>query len=114
MVNRFYYIILQYKIVTSHLPPPLLSSPGPASGEHKYCLLPPPDVSAARTRLQRQLLFATSARLAGDHREGYPKVRDDFTITEKAATRAFSWLIAPSAFTFKTLLRHYTKQALTP
>ena len=29
---------------------------------------------------------------------------EDFTITEKAPTRAFSWLKAPtSAFTFKTL-----------
>ena len=38
-----------------------------------------------------------------------------FTITEKAPTRAFSWLKAPtSAFTFKTLLRHYAKRALTP
>ena len=38
-----------------------------------------------------------------------------FVITEKAPTRAFSWLKAPSsAFTFKTLLRHYAKQALTP
>ena len=37
------------------------------------------------------------------------------TITEKALTRAFSWLKAPTtAFTFKTLLRHYAKQALTP
>ena len=37
------------------------------------------------------------------------------TITEKATTRAFSWLKAPtSAFTFKTLLRHYAKRALTP
>ena len=36
------------------------------------------------------------------------------TITEKAPTRAFSWLKAPtSAFTFKTLLRHYAKRALT-
>ena len=36
--------------------------------------------------------------------EGYPKVLKDFTITEKAPTRAFSWLKAPtSAFTFKTL-----------
>ena len=34
---------------------------------------------------------------------------------EKAPTRAFSWLKAPtSAFTFKTLLRHYAKRALTP
>ena len=30
-------------------------------------------------------------------------------------TRAFSWLkVATTAFTFKTLLRHYAKQALTP
>ena len=37
------------------------------------------------------------------------------TITEKAPTRAFSWLkAATTAFTFKTLLRHYAKQALTP
>ena len=37
-----------------------------------------------------------------------------FTITEKAPTRAFSWLKAPtSAFTFKSLLRHYAKQAST-
>ena len=37
-----------------------------------------------------------------------------FTITEKAPTRAFSWLKAPtSAFTFKTLLRHYAEQVLT-
>ena len=37
------------------------------------------------------------------------------TITEKAPTRAFSWLKAPtSAFTFKTLLKHYAKRALTP
>ena len=38
-----------------------------------------------------------------------------FTITEKPPTRDFSWLKAPtSAFTFKTLLRHYAKRALTP
>ena len=34
-------------------------------------------------------------------------------IMEKALTRAFSWLkAATTAFTFKTLLRHYAKQAL--
>ena len=34
---------------------------------------------------------------------------------EKAPTWAFSWLKAPtSAFPFKTLLRHYAKQTLTP
>ena len=38
-----------------------------------------------------------------------------FVITEKAPTiMAFSWLkAATTAFTFKTLLRHYAKQALT-
>ena len=37
-----------------------------------------------------------------------------FVITEKAPTRAFSWLkVATTAFTFKTLLRQYAKQALT-
>ena len=37
------------------------------------------------------------------------------TNTEKRPTRSFSWLKAPtSPFTFKTLLRHYAKQALTP
>ena len=34
---------------------------------------------------------------------------------EKPPTRAFSWLKgATTAFTFKTLLRHYAKRALTP
>ena len=37
------------------------------------------------------------------------------TIMEKAPSRAFSWLKAPtSAFTFKTHLRHYAKRTLTP
>ena len=45
-------------------------------------------------------------------RAGQP-IGDDFTIMEKApiSTRAFSWLKAnTSAFTFKNLLRHYTKR----
>ena len=38
-----------------------------------------------------------------------------FVITEKAPTRAFSWLkTATTAFTFKTLLRHCAKRARTP
>ena len=43
-------------------------------------------------------------------------VREVFTITEKASTRAYSWLKAPlstSALSFKTLLRHYATPALT-
>ena len=35
--------------------------------------------------------------------------------TEKAPNKAFSWLkVATTAFSFKTLLRHYAKLALTP
>ena len=35
--------------------------------------------------------------------------------SQRRSLRAFSWLKAPtSAFTFKTLLRHYAKQTLTP
>ena len=47
--------------------------------------------------------------------EGYPtKVLKYFTITEKAPTRALSWLKVPtSASTFKKLSRHYAKIALT-
>ena len=44
-------------------------------------------------------------------------VRDDFTITEKAPTRGFSWLKAPtSAFTSKTqaALRLYANQTACP
>ena len=38
-----------------------------------------------------------------------------FLITEKAPTRAFSWLKAAiTASTFKTLSRHYAKWVLTP
>ena len=38
-----------------------------------------------------------------------------FVITEKALTRAFSWLkVATTTFTLTTLLRHNAKRALTP
>ena len=41
--------------------------------------------------------------------------RQSCTITEKAPTRTFSWLkAATTAFTFKTLLRHFAKPVLTP
>ena len=46
--------------------------------------------------------------------EGYTKVREGFINTEKAPTKAFSLLKAPtSAFSFKTLLRHYAKWTTT-
>ena len=39
--------------------------------------------------------------------KGSRSLREDITISEKAPTRVFSWLKAPtSAFTLKTLLRH--------
>ena len=45
----------------------------------------------------------------------FVKFSQSYTITEKAPTRAFSWMKAPTrAFTFKTLFRHYAKRALTP
>ena len=45
----------------------------------------------------------------------FKKLHPKFVITEKAPTRAFSWLkAATTAFTFKTLLRHYAKWRLTP
>ena len=64
-------------------------------------------------------LIFTPARLRSPwHRSSAVKRSIGFTtgctITEKAPTRAFSWLKAPtSAFTFKTLLRHYAKRVLT-
>ena len=45
-----------------------------------------------------------------DSNEGYPKARN-----HGEGPRAFSWLkAATTAFTFKTLLRHYAKRTLTP
>ena len=64
-----------------------------------------------------QLIFSSPAqpRLQSSAADDPSVSQSVFTITEKAPTRAFSWLKAPmSAFTFKTLLRHYAKQALTP
>ena len=58
-------------------------------------------------------VFCPAVRIsAGDD----PSVSQSvFTITEMAPTRAFFWLKATTrAFTFKTLLRHYAKQTLTP
>ena len=74
----------------------------------------------ARRLLCTQLLFELIPdqyyRLLKDSAVDDPSVSQSvFTITGKAPTRAFSWLKAPtSALTFKTLLRHYAKWALTP
>ena len=70
---------------------------------------------------QRHVAVQRSLRDPGGGAEGGEDLRSaanrliGCTITEKAPTRAFPWLKAPtSAFTFKTLLRHYAKRALTP
>ena len=75
--------------------------------------------SGSRQYFDLWLQFNPAARLwAAAAQTFYSSVTDDpsvsqsvFTITEKAPTRAFSWLKAP---TFKTLSRHYAKWALTP
>ena len=42
------------------------------------------------------------------------EVREDFTIMEKALTKAFSWLkVVISDFTFETLVRHHAKRVST-
>ena len=51
----------------------------------------------------------------GPRQGGHQGHQVGFTIMKKAPTRAFSWLkAATAAFTFKTLLRHNAKRALTP
>ena len=64
-----------------------------------------PVTSAATKCVRIQRTSALSGQLMGRAwNEGYPKVPEDFAITEKAPTRTCSWLKAPtSAFTFKTL-----------
>ena len=50
-------------------------------------------------------------RMCGHWRVELQTIHRFSTIIEKASTRAFTWLKEPtSAFTFKTLLRHYAKQ----
>ena len=62
--------------------------------------------AVAGFQLEVDIRFVTSASKISIRR---------FVITEKAPTRAFSWMkAATTAFTFKTLLRHYAKGALTP
>ena len=61
-----------------------------------------------KCQLQENLIHLS---FAGIHLLLQTKAIRRFVITEKAPTRAFSWLKAPTtAFTIKTLLRHYAKQ----
>ena len=74
----------------------------------RYSIVPLPRIAAALCAPPSKTLFVCSA--AND-----PSVYQSiFTITEKA----FSCLKAPTStftiFTFKALLRHYAKRALTP
>ena len=73
-----------------------------------------------RSRLQADLSGGSHLRSSAEHvchaRPGTRHLtaragNEDFTITEKASTRAFSWLKAPnsSAFTFKNLWRQMPK-----
>ena len=60
-------------------------------------------------------LFQVSVPAPSIHSCGLKKLHPNcirrFVMTEKAPTRAFSWLkAATTAFTFKTLLRHYAKR----
>ena len=60
------------------------------------------EAELAREEAEHQAVGGVQNRAAN-----YPSV---LTIPEKAPTMAFSWLKAPtSAFTFKSLLRHYAK-----
>ena len=60
-------------------------------------------------------MAAVTLQCSDPHQSLKQRLNEDFTITQKAPTRAFSWWKVPnSAFTFKTLLRHYAKRALTP
>ena len=59
--------------------------------------------------------YITCLKVGGVNTSASKRSIRRFVITEKAPTRAFSWLkAATTAFTFKTLLRHYAKRALTP
>ena len=61
-----------------------------------------------RGEMEIKKLAVSSSMKDSAWNEGYPNVPEDFTITEKAPTRA-----ATTAFTFMTLSRHYAKRTLT-
>ena len=107
------FVSWQYSFSRSH--------PGPAQQEVKQARPSPLHISPA-VRIMSQktshtLFILTRYKHWALHSAAYdPSVSQYvFTITEKAPTRAVSRLEAPTcANTFKTLLRHYAKQALTP
>ena len=106
---------LRPRPTTDHYPPPpppcLLIQIGQFSLSVRtifICLFP----ALAAAELQK-VSIGNNPHLGSAHRiELETKVFKDFTITEKAPTKAFSWLKAPTiSLTFKNLIRHYTKQA---
>ena len=89
------------------------------AGLHRVVLLPPLGVLLHLLLVPLTLDPLTAGMMiivAGRGSDSASKISIRmFVITEKAPTRAFSWLkAATTAFTFKRLLRHYAKRALTP
>ena len=87
----------------------------------KIALISPVCVSLYWNSLQCGFVFDDISAIR-DNRYGRTRASNQcseyyvkFTIMEKVSTRSFSWLKVPSsAFTFKTLIRHYAKRLLTP
>ena len=69
---------------------------------------PTPDPPRQELRLETGGASNLVTRYSARHCTGWSlrlqtKVREDFTITEKAPNRPLSWLKEPTTFTFKTL-----------
>ena len=89
------------------------SSCGEKEGEHTITFLAIFSAAGAAVRGPTQTRSSSVSLTANVITSASKSSIRRFVITEKAPTRAFSWLKAPtSAFTFKTLLRHYGKWAL--
>ena len=77
----------------------------PVGGESGHAgLVRPEAILRAHGEQGKAVADMTHVTLTRASNEGLTKVREDFTITGNAPTRASSWLKAPiRAFTFKTL-----------
>ena len=74
-----------------------------------------PAVSARQVEVRGRSVAGVRGNMTGVQISASKSSIRRFVITEKAPTRAFTWLkAATTAFTFKTLLRHYAKRVLTP
>ena len=99
------------ELVSVNTPPapcPVIDVPGPS-------LLVtvrdnPPRTGRLRRKVMRGKPRHGAVRYSGYSLEMETKVREDFTITEKAPTEAFFWLKVPTVtFSFKNILRQYAK-----